>query len=293
VLSKSNSLASPSRPLRRLGLALSLAVTVGLAPAEATEDPAQYIVGPNDVLAITIFDQPQLTGKYLVQADGTVTFPLLGRVKVGGLSMQEVENGIREDLSKGFLKNPQVGVTVDQYRSQQIFVIGEVRQPGTLEFTGSMTLIAALARAGSTSDRAGAEVVIVRPAVGAPPVLDPTAIDRAQQTNQSQVIRVDLDNLQNGVLAQNMMLRGGDTVFVPRADTVIVTGQVSAPGEHTIRKGMTVRQVLALSGGVTDRGSTGRIQIIRKIDGQDRTIGVRLQDVVQPNDTIVVRERLF
>jgi polysaccharide export outer membrane protein len=276
-----------------LSLPFLLLVTLDLMPVGAAQDPALYIVGPNDVLAITVFDQPQLTSKYLVQVDGTVTFPLLGRVKVGGLSMQEIENDVREHLAKGFLKNPQVGVTVDQYRSQQIFVMGEVRQPGTLEFTGAMTLIGALARVGSTTDRAGLEAMIIRPPAEAPPVLDRAAVERAQQTNESQVIRIDLQSLQNGALSKNAMLRGGDTVFVPRADTVFVSGHVTSAGEYTIRKGMTLRQVLALAGGVTDRGSTGRIQIIRKIDGQDRTVGAGLQDVVQPNDTIVVRERFF
>ena len=274
-------------------LALVFVFILGAVAVCAAEDPAAYIVGPNDVVAITVFDQPQLTGKYLVQADGTVTFPLLGSVKVGGLSMQEIESSVRARLAEGYLKNPQVGVTVEQYHSQQVFVMGEVRNPGTLEFTGAMTVIAALARAGSITDRAGFDALIVRPPAGAAPVLDAAAVERAQQTNESQVIRVDLQSLQNGGLSQNVMLRGGDTVFVPRADIVIVTGYVGSPGERTIRKGMTVRQVLALAGGVTDRGSTGRIQIIRKIDGQDRTISAHLQDVVQPNDTIVVRERFF
>src|SRR4029077_17055542 len=116
-----------------------------------------------DVLTITVFDQQQLTGRYIVQADGTFTFPLLGRVKAGGLRGQAVENELRDRLVKGgFLKQPQVGVSVDQYRSQQIFVMGEVRQPGSLPFTGSMSIIEALARAGSTTEHAGTDAVIFR-----------------------------------------------------------------------------------------------------------------------------------
>ncbi len=126
------------------------------------EEPALYIVGPNDTLAITVYDQPQLTGKYTVQADGSFAFPLLGRVKVGGLSVQAIENDVRERLARGYLKKPDVSVTVDQFRSQQIFVMGEVRSPGTLEFKGNMTVVEALARAGSTTDHAGFDVVIVR-----------------------------------------------------------------------------------------------------------------------------------
>jgi polysaccharide export outer membrane protein len=290
--STSDSLGSSGLRNWRWCLLLLLLVRIHLVPVGAAEEPALYIVGPNDVLAITIYDQPQLSRSYMVQADGTLTFPLLGRVKVGGLSTPAIETDLRERLSKGFLKNPQVGVVVDQYRSQQIFVMGEVRQPGSLQFTGAMTVIEALARVGSTTERAGLEAVIVRPPAGAPPP-DAAAVERAQQSNDSDMIRIDLQSLQKGALSQNAMLRGGDTIFVPRAALVFVSGHVNSPGEYTIRKGMTVRQVLALAGGVTDRGSTGRIQIIRKIDGQDRTIGASLQDLVQPGDTIVVRERFF
>ena len=262
----------------------------GQPPQNARQ--GEYIVGPNDVLGITVYDQPQLSRTYSVQADGSLTFPLIGRVKVGGLSTPAIESELRQRLSQGFLKSPQVGVIVEQYRSQQIFVIGEVRQPGSLQFTGSMTVLEALARVGSTTERAGNEAIIVRPPSGAPPP-DAAAVARAQQENGSNVIRIDLQNLQSGTLSQNAALQAGDTIFVPRVNSVFVSGQVTTAGEYPIRNGMTVRQVLALAGGVTDRGSTGRIQIIRKIEGQDRTISAELQDVVQPNDTIIVRERFF
>jgi len=252
-----------------------------------------YVVGANDALTITVFDQPQLTGRYIVQADGTFTFPLLGRLQVGSLTLQAVENLLRERLSKGYLKDPQVGVSVDQYRSQQIFVMGEVRSPGSLQFTGSMTLIEALARAGSTTERAGLEAVIVRsPQEGSAPA-DAATLARAQISNDANVMRVNLETLQRGALSQNLMLRSGDTVFVPRAETVFVSGQVNRPGEYVIRQGMTVRQVLSIAGGVTDRGSTRRIQIIRQVDGKETTVGADLQDRVQNGDTVLVRERYF
>jgi polysaccharide biosynthesis/export protein len=252
-----------------------------------------YIVGANDALTITVFDQPQLTGRYIVQADGTFTFPLLGRLQVGGLTLQAVENELRQRLSNGYLKNPQVGVSVDQYRSQQIFVMGEVRSPGSLQFTGSMTLIEALARAGSTTDRAGLEAVIVRPAQEGAAPADAATLARAQTSTDANAIHVNLETLQRGALSQNMMLRSGDTIFVPRAETVFVSGQVSRPGEYVIRAGMTVRQVLSLAGGVTDRGSTRRIQIIRQVDAKEVTVGADLQDKVQNGDTVLVRERFF
>jgi polysaccharide export outer membrane protein len=272
---------------------LLVVLTVQCLAAAAAENPATYIVGPNDTLTISVYDQPQLTGKYRVEADGTFTFPLIGRVKVGGLSMQAIEGELRERLAKGYLKNPQVAVSVEDYRSQQIFVMGEVKQPGSLQFTGAMTVIEALARVGSTTEQAGQEAVIIRPLAGGPAPEAAVDLETAQHSNNSEVIRVDLQSLQTGALSQNTTLRGGDTVFVPRAASVFVSGFVVKSGEYPIRKGTTVRQVLAMAGGVAERGSTGRIQIIRKVDGQERTISVNQQDPVMAGDTIVVRERLF
>jgi polysaccharide export outer membrane protein len=253
-------------------------------------DQRLYVVGTNDVLTITVYNQAQLSGKFVVEADGTFAYPLLGRVAAGGLSIRAVEDKVRQGLAGGFLKDPQITVTVDQYRSQQIFVMGEVKQPGPFPFTGSMTLIEALARAGSVTERAGTEAVIVRSLTGA--AAAPASIPTANAAG-GDTIRVDLQKLQSGTLAQNVMLRPGDTIFVPRAETVFVSGQVRVPGEYPIRAGMTVRQALALAGGVTDRGSARRVQIIRVVNGKEMTIGGDLQKTVQAGDTIVVNERFF
>lgn len=259
--------------------------------AAAPTDQRLYIVGQNDVLTISVYDQPQLTGKYAVEADGTFTFPLIGRVRVGGLSLRGIEDELRNRLVRGFLKNPQVSVAIEQYRSQQVFVMGEVERPGELQFTGAMTLVEALARVGSTTERAGPEVQVVRPRDGT--VVSQPATPPAGQSSDPEVIRVDLQDLLSGAIAQNVSLRAGDTVFIPRAETVVVSGQVESSGEYPIRKGMTVRQVLALAGGVTERGSTRRIQIIRKVNGKETTTSASLQDPVQGGDTVLVRDRLF
>jgi polysaccharide export outer membrane protein len=267
-----------------------LLITALQTAATATDDPASYIVGPNDVLTITVFNQPQLSGKFAVESDGTMAFPLLGRVAVGGLSIPAVEDQVRRRLAGGYVKDPHVSVTMETYRSQQVFVVGEVQRPGSLQFTGTMTLIEALARAGSTTERAGMEAVIVRSRMGgsAAPAIPPSA-----DASNAETIRVNLQSLQTGTLSQNIALRPGDTIFVPRAETVFVLGQVKTSGEYMLRRAMTVRQVVALAGGITERGSTRRIQVIRQVNGKEVTISVNLQTVVQPGDTVVVRDRLF
>jgi protein involved in polysaccharide export with SLBB domain len=162
--------------------------------------------------------------------------------------------------------------------------------------SGGMQLVEALALAGSTSQTASGEAVIVH-ASSEPLVLDPaTAVDvrDPRATDGSHVIRVDLRELENGDLTQNVMLRNGDTIFVLRAENVYVFGQVRNPGAYPLRqKNTTVLQALSLAGGVTDRGATGRIQIIRIADGKKLEVRVELTDFVQPRDTIIVPERFF
>lgn len=248
-----------------------------------------YIVGPQDVLAITLFDQQDLSGKYTVEADGTFTFPLIGRVKAGGLTLRDVEQALRTQLLDGFFKNPQVSVSVEQYRSQRVFVVGEVRAPGPYPLVGDMTLIEALARAGSITEHAAGEALIVRPTDGgqtAGPVLP-------EQENGANVLRIDIKALQSGRLSENAALRDGDTIFVPRAELVYVFGHVHSPGAYTLQRGATVLQVLSLAGGVTDRGATGRVRIARAVEGKKTELRVKLEDAVLPGDTIIVPERFF
>jgi len=168
--------------------------------------------------------------------------------------------------------------------------MGEVRSPGTYPLTGNMTLIEALARAGSTTMDAGGEAVIVRPPAGkaaSAPVLP-------NQVEASQVVRVSIGDLQSGQLSQNIALQDGDTIFVPRAETIYVFGQVKNPGAYPLKtKDTTVLQALSLAGGVTDRGSTSRIKIVRLVEGKKTELKAKLGDPVLPGDTIIVQERYF
>jgi len=256
--------------------------------AQQAPVPTDYIIGPQDVLAITVWDQDDLSGKFSVEADGTFTFPLVGRVKVGGMTLRQAEAEVKRLLMDGFFKNPQLTVAVEQFRSQRIFIVGEVRTPGTYPLSGNMNLVEALARAGSTLPTASAEAVIVHASDSATGPTLPTSQDA------DNIVRVDLHDLQQGVFSQNTVLRDGDTIFIPRAESVYVFGQVKSPGAYVLQQRNTsVLQALSLAGGVTDRGSTGRIQIIRIVNGEKKEIGVKLADIVKPGDTIVVREKFF
>ncbi len=275
---------------RLLTLRLLLAVAVsGMAQVPTVPSIVDYVVGPQDVLTITSYDQADLSGKFTIEADGTFTFPLIGRFKAGSLTLRQVEDGLKKRLKdEGYFRNPQVTVAVETYKSQRVFIVGEVRTPGTYPLSGNMNLVEALARAGSTLPTASAEAVIVHASDSATGPTLPTSQDA------DNIVRVDLHDLQQGVFSQNTVLRDGDTIFIPRAESVYVFGQVKNPGAYVLQQRNTsVLQALSLAGGVTDRGSTGRIQIIRIVNGEKKEIGVKLADIVKPGDTIVVREKFF
>lgn len=274
--------------VRRTLVVLILLLFVRASDARA-QTAVDYVIGAQDVLAISVFDQPDLGGKYGVDADGTFTFPLIGRVKVGGLTLRGVEDLLRKELANGFFKNPQVSVAVDQFRSQRIFVVGEVRNPGTYSLSGNTSLIEVLARAGSTTDGAAGEVLIVRPKAGS----DVSGPVLPEQPESAEVLRIDIRALQSGRITQNTQLRDNDTVFVPQAELVYVFGQVRNPGAFPLRRGTTVLQALSLAGGVTDRGATNRTRIVRMVDGTRTETRARLEDPVSPGDTLIVPERFF
>jgi polysaccharide export outer membrane protein len=162
--------------------------------------------------------------------------------------------------------------------------MGEVRQPGPVALTGGMTLIEALARAGSTLATASGEVAIVRADARGPT----TSVDTG-----GEVFRASIRDLEGGTLSQNLELRDGDTIFVPRAETVYVFGHVKNPGAYGVQANTSVLQALSLAGGVTEHGAMNRIKVVRIEKGTKRELKVKLTDVVRPGDTIIVPQRYF
>ena len=270
--------------LFRIACSLLLWSCIGSSAASAQTN---YVLGAQDVVNITVLGEDDLSRKYTIEQDGSFTFPLIGRVTARGLTLRALEQELRTKLiSGGFLKNPEVSVAVDAYQSQRIMVWGQVNQPGEYQLSGDTTLLSALAKAGSVTASAGSEAVIVR--AGKAPAGD------SGESPEPEIIRIDLTELQAGNLALNVPLRDGDTINVPKAQSVFVSGHVKNPGGYAVEDGMTVLQVLSLAGGLTDRGSDRRINIIRTVDGKKKELkGVKLTSVVQPGDTIVVGQRIF
>lgn len=257
-------------------------------PAPATA--AVYQVGPADVLGIKVFGEEALSNSYTVDSDGSITFPLIGRVQVAGLTTRQIEERLTKMLAGDYLRRPQVSVEIATFRSRFIFVLGEVRNPGKYNIQGPQTLLEVIAHAGSTTATAGDTIIVQRYKDG---IANAITAAMPDDERTAEVMRVSLEDLRQGRLNANVLLQDSDTIIVPPAERFYVQGFVRQPGSFVLRPGMTVRQAIAEAGGITERGSTRRIKISRKVNGKEVELDAEMSDLVRPNDTIRVPQRLI
>ena len=253
--------------------ALALITSAAIAHAQGGSK-----VAARDQLAITVFGVEDLSGKFPVAADGTVTYPHLGAVRVAGLETAQVASTLTAKLREaGLLLNPQVSVELIQTPNKKVFVTGAVRSPGQLPFAGEMSLFEALALAGSATSEAGDLILVMR-------------ANAAQSADGSNVVEVSRAELENGRMERNVQLQDGDQIVVPRAQQVFISGQVRSPGAYNIPANSTVMQAIILAGGLTDRGTYRGVKILR--DGKELK-NVKNETAVRPGDTIVVKASAF
>jgi polysaccharide export outer membrane protein len=267
-------------------------------PLPAIEEPTEYPVGPEDIVRVVVIGHEDLTQTIVVQSDGTFIFPLIGRIKAADLTPKELERKIATLLSQGYIRNPQVNVFVQEYRSKTVFVVGEVSRPGSYPLGGRMTVLELLSKAGPTSG-AGAEVVIVRPKgpvtgpVVPPEVTGASNGESLTGSDQADFIRVNIRDIQMGQLDKNVLVKPNDTLFVTQAARIFVTGEVRSPGAITFWPGATVRKAINTAGGFSADAATGRIHVVREVEGKTKDLKIGLDDPVLPGDTIVVKAKLF
>ena len=276
---------------------LSLVVLIAAqAAAPASPKPAApaqsaiYQVGAADVLGVKVFGEDALSNNYTVDSDGSITFPLIGRVQVSGLTTRQIEERLTKMLAGDYIRNPQVSVEIATFRSRSIFVLGEVRNPGRYSIQGPQTLLEVIAHAGSTTPAAGDTIIVQRYKDGIANAITAALPD---DDRTAEVMRVSLEDLRQGRLNANLLLQDSDTIIVPPADRFYVQGFVKQPGSYVLRPGMTVRQAIAEAGGVSERGSSRRIKIVRKVKDREVELDAEMSDLVRPGDTIRVPQRLI
>jgi polysaccharide biosynthesis/export protein len=285
--------ASPQRSAEAPAASRAPSPTIPAAFANPSE--GDYQIGAQDILKIAVFGHDDLTQTVIVQDDGTFFFNLVGRVKGSDMTPKELERKLTTLLAQGYLRNPQVSVMVQEYRSKSVFVMGEVSRPGPIPYSGNMTVMQMLAQVGPTAG-AGSEVMILRPRPGVQ--AGPLSIADAQGAEaagnpQADMLRVNIRDIQMGQLDKNILLRPNDTVFVMQAAKVYLLGEVRNPGPQVYQSGLTVRQAIVNAGGFTPDASKGKIIVGRQVNGEYKEFKVKPEDTVQPGDTITVKAKLF
>jgi len=238
---------------------------------------SDYRIGAGDLLSISVYRSPDLQASIRVGTDGDITFPSLGSVAVGGLTADAVADKLAAGLKqRGILVAPSVNVLVTEVRSKVVLVMGAVGRPGEVPLDRpGLTLAAVLARSGAVFGT-GSGVV--------------TVMGGREQTAKREQFRIS--DLVSGV--RDREARAGEILVVESAPTIYVSGEVGRPGAYPMEPGMTVGQAVALGGGVTPRGSRGRIRVTRKAaDGTTSIHKVDFDAPVEANDLIYIGQRIF
>jgi polysaccharide export outer membrane protein len=251
------------------------------ASADSAADARPLLqLGAGDSVAITVYGQPDMGETVYVSDDGSVPVALVGAVQVAGLSPAQASLRIEKALRDGkFLVNPHVTLIVTQSRSQRVSVLGQVGTPGRYPIESNTSIFDLLAQAGGVKEDGADVVFLLRP--------DKDGKETRYPINLKQMVNGDRP-------AQTERLKGGDSVFVPRAEQFYIYGEVAAPGKYRVEPGMTIIQAIARAGGVTLRGSERRVEIKRhKPDGSYVTSKAKLGEAVQTDDVIRVKESIF
>ena len=262
----------------------------------------EYLVGPGDVLSIEVFGEKDLSGTVTVSQDGKIKNILLGDVMVDGLTTGQIEDLLTKQLGKEYLVDPKVTVSVQEYKSHKVYVLGEVDKPGTYALTTKSRLLDILLKAGGPTSNAGDNVSILRREGG---TLDHIKVD---------ITRLFVD----GDLSQNIPIKDGDIIYVSREEKGNITsrfyekklnlfyvvGEVKAPGAYELHEGYTVLNAILQAGGFTDYSKKNGVMLVRYEQGVRKVYHLKMGDVmdkgelskdmrVRASDLIIVPESLF
>jgi len=255
------------------------AAVLMLFAAAVCAEPVDKL-GAGDNVRITVFQYPDLTTETRVSPRGTITFPMVGEVKIGGLTPAGASNEIARQLKRGkFMLNPQVTVVMTQLRSRQVSVLGQVNKPGRYALEDSNTrLTDVLALAGGVSP-VGADTVSI--------VLNRDGKMQKMEIDVAEMVRT-------GDLSKNVEIENGDTVYVQRAPVFYIYGEVRRAGAYRFEDNMTVMQAISLGGGFTERANVRAFNIARRAaNGKAQKLDASLNDRVLPDDVIYVNESWF
>jgi polysaccharide export outer membrane protein len=249
--------------------------------AQAASPTGEYVLGPGDQIRVSVFQSPDMLLETRLNAAGAISYPLIGSVQLGGLTVSQAEQKIATALRDGnFLKQPQVSILVLAVKSNQVSVLGYVNRPGRYPLeAGTSKVSEALAQAGGILPGSGSELIVVA------------------GTRDGKPFRKEIDfplifSAAGG--ANDIALQNGDAIFVDRAPQIYIYGEVQRPGAQVLLRDTTLLQALATGGGLTLRGTERGIRVHRRdASGQVKVIQPDMNDKLLPGDVVYVRESLF
>ena len=245
------------------------------APDSHAED---YLLGPGDVIRISVYDNDDLLTITRISDNGIISMPLLGQIKIEGLTAAHASNRIAELLADGYIINPQVNIFINEFRSKKAIILGSVNRPGLIEMSGPTSFLELISKAGGLADDFGETATIKRKIDG-----------------KDNVTLVNLKSLtEGGDLSQNIPVLDGDTIYVSKAGMCYVTGEINSPDAYKCGNNITVLKLIALAGGFTGKASRSSVKVVRMVNGEETVYeNVEMDMPVQPDDIILVPESFF
>jgi polysaccharide export outer membrane protein len=261
------------------GLGLAGIAQPAFAQAGGTAS-AQYRLATGDVIRITVFQNPDLTLEARVSETGVISYPLLGSVSLGNLTLLQAEKKIADGLKDGnFVKQPQVSILVTQVRGHQVSVLGQVGRPGRFPLELADTkLTDILATAGGIATGGADTVTLV-----------------GRRNGQPYRVEIDLPGIFGASRrGDDVVLQNGDVIWVERAPVVYMYGEIARPGALRLERGMSLVQALASAGGITQRGTARGLKVHRRdASGNIQILDAQMNDTLRPDDVVYVRESVF
>jgi len=230
-----------------------------MSQARLNVDPGDYILGAGDLLQVDIFEAEELCSKARISSRGFITLPLLGQVKLDGMTAREAETYIESAYRQKYIKNPHVSIFVEEHYSQRVTLVGQFKSPGTYDYVAKQRLLDVLALGGGLTDKASRTVQVRRR--GATPA--------AGERPAEGVFYVDLEKLiGEGATELNIEINGGDVIYVAEAGEYFVDGAVRRPGSYAIKQKMTLQEAVVAAGGFAPYAQKDEIVVIRNRNGQ-------------------------
>ncbi|MBB1162527.1 polysaccharide export protein EpsE [Piscinibacter sp. SJAQ100] len=264
------------------GLCLGTPITrAEVASAVQSTDRTEYVIGAGDVIKVSVFQNPDLSLEARINENGTIRFPLIGVVRLGGLTVSAAEKALADGLRTGdFVKEPQVTVLLTQVRANLVSVLGQVGKPGRYPLeVGGTKLMDVLAQAGGVAP-GGSDILVLSGQRGGKPFRKEIDMPAVLGPSQDNTADVELQN--------------GDVIFIDRAPQIYIYGQIQRPGVIRLERNMTLMQAMATAGGLTPRGTEKGLRVNRrKADGKLEVIEPGMNDLLRPDDIVYVRESIF